>query len=114
VSENGIPVKIVVVNNGSLGMVRQWQHMFFDNHYCDVRLGRVPDFTKLAEAYGIRGAKVERREGLKDSLADFLASRGPRLLDVIVDPDENVFPIVPPGGSLAEMLVGPPVPVGEK
>jgi acetolactate synthase-1/2/3 large subunit len=114
VSENGIPVKIVVVNNGSLGMVRQWQHMFFDKHYCDVRLGRVPDFTKLAEAYGIRGEKVERREDLKDTLADFLASREPRLLDVSVDPDENVFPIVPPGASLAEMLVGPPVPVGEK
>jgi acetolactate synthase-1/2/3 large subunit len=114
VSENGIPVKIVVVNNGSLGMVRQWQHMFFEDHYCDVHLGRVPDFMKLAEAYGIRGAKVERREDLKDSLADFLGSREPRLLDVSVDPNENVFPIVPPGGSLAEMLVGPPVPAGEK
>ncbi|MGA8185878.1 MAG: biosynthetic-type acetolactate synthase large subunit [Terriglobia bacterium] len=114
VSENGIPVKIVVVNNGSLGMVRQWQHMFFENHYCDVHLGRVPDFMKLAEAYGIRSTKVERRADLKDSLADFLGSREPRLLDVSVDPDENVFPIVPPGGSLAEMLVGPPVPAGEK
>ncbi len=114
VSENGIPVKIVVVNNRSLGMVRQWQHMFFEDHYCDVHLGRVPDFMKLAEAYGIRGAKVERREDLKDSLADFLGSREPRLLDVSVDPDENVFPIVPPGGSLAEMLVGPPVPAVQK
>ena len=114
VSENGIPVKIVVVNNGSLGMVRQWQHMFFDKHYCDVRLGRVPDFTKLAEAYGIRGETVESRGDLHDALPGFLACREPRLLDVRVDPDENVFPIVSPGASLAEMLVGPPVPAGEK
>ena len=114
VSENGIPVKIVVVNNRSLGMVRQWQHMFFENHYCDVHLGRVPDFTKLAEAYGIRAATVERRVDLKDALAEFLSGREPRLLDVRVDPDENVFPIVPPGASLAEMLVGPPVLAEEK
>jgi acetolactate synthase-1/2/3 large subunit len=114
VSENGIPVKIVVVNNRSLGMVRQWQHMFFDNHYCDVGLGRVPDFTKLAEAYGIRAAKVERRVDLKAALADFLSGCEPALLDVRVDPDENVFPIVPPGASLAEMMVGPPVLAAEK
>ncbi|HXH49110.1 MAG TPA: biosynthetic-type acetolactate synthase large subunit [Terriglobia bacterium] len=107
VSENGIPVKIVVVNNRSLGMVRQWQHMFFENHYCDVNLGRVPDFKKLAEAYGIRGAKVECRADLKEALIDFLGDREPQLLDVSVDPYENVFPIVPPGASLAEMLTGP-------
>ena len=114
VSENRIPVKIVVVNNRSLGMVRQWQHMFFDKHYCDVNLDSVPDFMKLADAYGIRGAKVERRADLNDALRDFLDGREPRLLDVRVDPDENVFPIVPPGASLAEMLVGPPVLVEGK
>ncbi len=114
VSENRIPVKIVVVNNRSLGMVRQWQHMFFDKHYCDVNLGSVPDFMKLADAYGIRSAKVERRADLNDALRDFLDVREPRLLDVRVDPDENVFPIVPPGASLEEMLVGPPVLVEGK
>ncbi|HZT68267.1 MAG TPA: biosynthetic-type acetolactate synthase large subunit [Terriglobia bacterium] len=114
VSEYGIPVKIVVVNNRSLGMVRQWQHMFFDKHYCDVSLGRVPDFVKLAEAYGISGARVERRVDLKDAVADFLSGHEPRLLDVRVDPEENVFPIVPPGASLAEMLVEPPVLVDKK
>lgn len=108
VSEYGIPVKIVVVNNGSLGMVRQWQHMFFENHYCDVHLGRVPDFLKLAEAYGVSGARVDRRTDLKDTVKDFLSGREPSLLDVRVDPEENVFPIVPPGASLAEMLVEPP------
>jgi acetolactate synthase-1/2/3 large subunit len=107
VSENRIPVKIVVVNNRSLGMVRQWQHMFFENHYCDVHLGCVPDFKKLAEAYGIRSAKVECRADLKEALMDSLGDREPRLLDVSVDPYENVFPIVPPGASLAEMLTGP-------
>jgi len=107
VKEYDIPVKIVVVNNRSLGMVRQWQQMFFGRRYCDVELGRVPDFLKLAEAYGIRGSTTRHRIELRNALEDLLSNREPRLLDVHIDPEENVFPIVPPSASLSEMLLDP-------
>ena len=108
VAQYHIPVKIAIVNNKSLGMVRQWQEMFFNERYCDVSLDFAPDFVKLAESYGIRAARVDRPRDVKDAVADFLADREPQLLDIAVDPTENVFPIVPPGASLAEMMVEPP------
>jgi acetolactate synthase-1/2/3 large subunit len=103
-----VPVKIAIINNRVLGMVRQWQEIFFEKRYCDIDLDFAPDFVKLAEAYGIRGARVEHRTDLPDAIEDFLKDREPRLLDVWVDPTENVYPIVPPGASLAEMVVEPP------
>ncbi len=103
-----VPVKIVILNNRALGMVRQWQEIFFEKRYCDIDLEYAPDFVKLADAYGIRGARVEHRADLSAAIDDFLSDREPRLLDVWVDPAENVFPIVPPGASLAEMIVEPP------
>lgn len=103
-----VPVKIVIINNRALGMVRQWQEIFFEKRYCDIDLDFAPDFVKLAEAYGIRGARVEHRTDVPDAIEDFLSDREPRLLDVWVDPAENVYPIVPPGAALAEMVVEPP------
>jgi acetolactate synthase-1/2/3 large subunit len=103
-----VPVKIAIINNRVLGMVRQWQEIFFEKRYCDIDLDFAPDFVKLAEAYGIRGARVEHRSDLPDAIEDFLSDREPRLLDVWVDPAENVYPIVPPGAALAEMVVEPP------
>ena len=103
-----VPVKIVVINNRALGMVRQWQEIFFEKRYCDIDLDFAPDFVKLADAYGIAGARVEHRTDVPDAIEDLLSDRGPRLLDVWVDPAENVYPIVPPGASLAEMVVEPP------
>ena len=103
-----VPVKIVIINNRALGMVRQWQEIFFEKRYCDIDLDFAPDFVKLAEAYGIRGGRVEHRTDLPDAIEDFLSDREPRLLDVWVDPAENVYPIVPPGAALAEMVVEPP------
>lgn len=103
-----VPVKIAIINNRSLGMVRQWQEIFFEKRFCDIDLNFAPDFVKLAESYGIRGAKVEHRTDLVDAARDFLSDREPRLLDIWVDPAENVYPIVPPGASLAEMVVEPP------
>ena len=103
-----VPVKIAIINNHALGMVRQWQEIFFEKRYCDTDLEFAPDFVKLAEAYGIRGARVEHRTDVPDAVEDFLSDREPRLLDVWVDPAENVYPIVPPGASLAEMVVEPP------
>lgn len=103
-----VPVKIAIINNRALGMVRQWQEIFFEKRYCDIDLDFAPDFVKLAEAYGIRGTRVEHRTDVVDAVEDFLSDREPRLLDFWVDPAENVYPIVPPGASLAEMVVEPP------
>ncbi|MCL5005883.1 MAG: biosynthetic-type acetolactate synthase large subunit [Acidobacteria bacterium] len=103
-----VPVKIAVINNRSLGMVRQWQEIFFEKRYCDTDLNFSPDFVKLAESYGIRGRRVEHRADVEEAIHDFLNDREPRLIDFWVDPAENCYPIVPPGASLGEMMVGPP------
>ncbi|HET7840858.1 MAG TPA: biosynthetic-type acetolactate synthase large subunit [Terriglobia bacterium] len=103
-----VPVKIAVINNRSLGMVRQWQEIFFEKRYCDIDLNFSPDFARLAESYGIRATRVEHRTDVQDAVRDFLSDREPRLIDFWVDPAENVYPIVPPGASLAEMVVEPP------
>ncbi len=103
-----VPVKIAIINNRALGMVRQWQEIFFEKRYCDIDLDFAPDFVKLADAYGIRGTRVEHRTDVADAVQDFLSDREPRLIDFWVDPAENVYPIVPPGASLAEMVVEPP------
>ncbi|MEJ2009783.1 MAG: biosynthetic-type acetolactate synthase large subunit [Acidobacteriota bacterium] len=103
-----VPVKIAVINNRSLGMVRQWQEIFFEKRYCDTDLNFSPNFTKLAESYGIKATKVEHRADVRDAIKDFLSDREPRLIDFWVDPTENCYPIVPPGASIAEMVVEPP------
>jgi acetolactate synthase-1/2/3 large subunit len=108
VAQYRVPVKIAIVNNRALGMVRQWQEIFFEKRYCDIDLNFAPDFVKLAESYGIRGVRVEHRTDVPDAVRDFLSDREPRLIDFWVDPSENVYPIVPPGASLAEMVVEPP------
>jgi len=103
-----VPVKIVVINNRSLGMVRQWQEIFFEKRYCDIDLNFSPDFSKLAESYGIKASRVEHRADVEDAVREMLSDREPRLIDFWVDPTENCYPIVPPGASLAEMVVEPP------
>jgi acetolactate synthase I/II/III large subunit len=103
-----VPVKIAVINNRSLGMVRQWQEIFFEKRFCDIDLNFAPDFAKLAESYGIRASRVDHRTDVVEAVRDFLSDREPRLIDFWVDPAENVYPIVPPGASLAEMVVEPP------
>jgi acetolactate synthase-1/2/3 large subunit len=108
IAQYRIPVKIVILNNRSLGMVRQWQEIFFEKRYCDIDLNFAPDFCKLAEAYGIRGSKVEHRGDVVKALRDLLSDREPALIDFSVDPAENVYPIVPPGASLSEMVIEPP------
>ena len=106
-----LPVKIAIINNRCLGMVRQWQEIFFEQRYCEVDLSYSPDFVRLAEAYGIRAARVSEAKDMPDAIHSFLSDREPQLLDFMVDPRENVYPIIPPGASLAEMIVGPPKPV---
>jgi acetolactate synthase-1/2/3 large subunit len=108
VAQYRIPVKIAIINNRSLGMVRQWQEIFFEKRYCDIDLNFAPDFAKLAESYGLRGMKVEHRTDVSDAIREMLSDREPWVVDFWVDPAENVYPIVPPGASLAEMVVEPP------
>ncbi len=108
VAQYNVPVKIAIINNRSLGMVRQWQEIFFEKRYCDVDLNFAPDFAKLAQSYGIRGLRVEHRTEVLDAVRDMLSDREPCLVDFWVDPAENVYPIVPPGASLAEMVVEAP------
>ncbi len=103
-----VPVKIAVINNHSLGMVRQWQEIFFEKRFCDIDLNFAPDFVKLAESYGIQASRVEHRADVSEAVTDFLRDREPRLIDFWVDPAENCYPIVPPGASLADMIVEPP------
>jgi acetolactate synthase I/II/III large subunit len=100
-----LPVKIIIMNNGYLGMVRQWQEMFYDRTYSEVDLSVAPDFVLLAEAYGATGFRAERPEELRDVLAAGLAHPGVAVIDVVVSKEENVFPIVPAGANARDMIV---------
>jgi acetolactate synthase I/II/III large subunit len=108
VAQYRVPVKIAIINNHALGMVRQWQEIFFEKRYCDIDLNFAPDFAKLAESYGIRAARVEHRADVADAVRDMLSDREACLVDFHVDPAENVYPIVPPGAALSDMIVEPP------
>jgi len=100
-----LPVKILIMNNGYLGMVRQWQEMFYDRAYSEVDISVAPDFVKLAEAYGAGGFRAERPAELGDVLKAALDYNGVAVVDVVVTKEENVFPIVPAGASSREMIV---------
>jgi acetolactate synthase-1/2/3 large subunit len=100
-----LPVKILIMNNGYLGMVRQWQEMFYDRTYSEVDLSVSPDFVKLAEAYGAFGRRATRPDELAEVLEAGLAHKGVAVIDVVVAKEENVFPIVPAGGNSRDMIV---------
>ncbi|WP_243366343.1 biosynthetic-type acetolactate synthase large subunit [Fundidesulfovibrio soli] len=100
-----LPVKIVILNNGYLGMVRQWQELFYDRNYCSTCLDVAPDFVKLAEAYGADGFRVKKAEDMEATLKAAFASPKPCIVDVLVDPEENVYPMVPAGKSITEMIL---------
>jgi acetolactate synthase-1/2/3 large subunit len=99
-----IPVKIIILNNGYLGMVRQWQDMFFKKRYASTKLVN-PDFVAIAAGYSIPGQKVNERSELKKSLIDLLKSEGPYLLDINIDKEGNVLPMVEPGASVSEVTL---------
>jgi acetolactate synthase-1/2/3 large subunit len=104
-AQYGINVKTVILNNGWQGMVRQWQKSFYDERYSNSNMQpSMPDFVKLAEAYGIKGMLVEKPEDLTDAIAQMLSHDGPVLMDVRVKRDENCYPMVPPGASNAQMV----------
>ena len=110
IGSNGLPIKIVVINNGYLGMVRQWQTMFFSNRLSQVTLECFPDAEKLAGAYGFKGRTVKEPRQLRSALEEAVNEPGPYLLDVRVSPSENVYPMVPAGAAINEMIFGAPQP----
>ncbi len=97
--------KVVVMNNGYLGMVRQWQQTFYEGRYSAVEMDGAPDFIKLAEAYGAKGLRVTRPALLRGVLEEGLSTPGVVVMDVVVAAEENVFPMVPPGAGLKEMVL---------
>lgn len=101
----GLPVKIVILNNGYLGMVRQWQELFYKKNYCATCLDVAPDFVKLAEAYGAAGFRVTDPAKVESTLAEAFALPRPVIVDVVVDREENVAPMVPAGKSITEMIL---------
>lgn len=102
----GVALKIVLLDNSSLGLVRQWQELFFEENYSEVDLSDNPDFVKVAEAFGVEAFRIERRDQVEDGIARLLAADGPCLAHVVINPKENVWPLVPPGKSNAEMMEG--------
>ena len=104
-SQYQLPVKIVIINNGWQGMVRQWQESFYGERYSASEMtAGMPDFKALAEAFGVRGVQIEDRARLAEDLAAALAAPGPTLIDVRVRRNENCYPMVPPGASNAQMV----------
>ena len=102
ISQYSIGVKILILNNNFLGMVRQWQELFFDNRYSFTEM-KNPNFNKITDGYGIKNKKLEKREDLDKVIKEFLEFDGPYLLNVIVEKEENVFPMVPSGESVSNI-----------
>ena len=102
---HNLPVKVVILNNGCLGMIRQLQEFFYAGRNVANDLEAAPDFVKLAEAYGAKGWRIARREDLDKTLAEAFAAEGPAFIDVLVEASENVYPMVPAGGDISDMLL---------
>jgi acetolactate synthase-1/2/3 large subunit len=111
IMNHSLPIKIIVMNNGYLGMVRQWQELFYNNRLSQVELSSFPDVEKLAGAYGFKGRTVDSVKEMPNALREAVAEPGPYLLNVKVTPFENVYPMVPAGGAINEMVLRAPQPV---
>jgi acetolactate synthase I/II/III large subunit len=103
-AQNNIPIKVFIMNNGYLGMVRQWQELFWDGKYSHVDMGEFPDFVKLAEAYGVTGMRFTDKNTLVDDMKRAIATEGPVLVDVRVTREENTYPMIPAGMAAREMV----------
>src|SRR2546426_339802 len=103
-AQNQIPIKVFIMNNGYLGMVRQWQELFWDGRYSHVDMGEFPDYVKLAEAYGATGMRFEDKHALGEDLRGAIATEGPVLGDVRVTREENTYPMIPAGQAAREMV----------
>jgi acetolactate synthase I/II/III large subunit len=103
-AQNEIPIKVFIMNNGYLGMVRQWQELFWDGKYSHVDMGEFPDFVKLAEAYGVTGMRLTDKTTLVEDMKRAIAVEGPVLVDVRVTREENTYPMIPAGSAAREMV----------
>jgi acetolactate synthase-1/2/3 large subunit len=99
-----LPVKIVLIDNQALGMVRQWQELFFAERYSEIDLSDNPDFVAIAKAYGIPARSIRARSEEDAAITELLNEPGPLLLHVVIDPKENVWPLVPPGKTNDDMM----------
>ncbi len=106
VVENNVPVKVAILNNRFLGMVRQWQELFYSERYSSTDLGSTPDFVKLAEAYGAVGLRAEKPADVVPVLKEAIKVKRPVMMDFVIDRYEKVFPMVPAGASINEMIFG--------
>jgi acetolactate synthase-1/2/3 large subunit len=105
VAQEGLPIKVAILNNGVLGMVRQWQDLFYGKRYSHTTLCDSPDFVKLAEAFGIKGLRAENPDQVEPVITEALAHQGPAIMDFRVDPDALVYPMVPAGKAIDEMML---------
>jgi acetolactate synthase-1/2/3 large subunit len=105
--ENNIPVKFAIFNNGFLGMVRQWQDVFYKKSYVATNYTHNPDFVKLADAFGMPGRRVSKQEDVLPAIRDAMAHNGPMLIDFMIPQEENVFPFIPAGQSTAQLMEEP-------
>jgi acetolactate synthase-1/2/3 large subunit len=103
-SQEGIAIKVFIMNNGYLGMVRQWQELFWDKRYSQVDMGQWPDFVKVAEAYGATGMRLRDKHTLVSDMREALATDGPVLVDVRVTREENTYPMIPAGQAARDMV----------
>lgn len=107
IAQHNLPVKILILNNCFLGMVRQWQELFYDAKYSSTCLASNPNFVKVAEAYGVKGIRVEEKKDVDAGLTEMMEHDGPVVLEVMVDREEGVYPMVPAGAASSEMIFGP-------
>ncbi len=103
ITQEKLPVKIAIMDNVYLVMIRQWQELFYGKRYVATPLSG-PDYVKVAEAYGIPGLRVKHKEEVLPAIEQAMAEPGPFLIDFVVEPEENVYPMVPPGASLADVI----------
>jgi acetolactate synthase-1/2/3 large subunit len=104
--QDDIPVIVCLMNNGWLGMVKQWQKLFYEKRYKATTLGSIPDFVKLAQAYGADAIKVEKTSELKDAIRQAVKSDVAFLIDVAIDPEEDALPMIPPGKKPSDVICG--------
>ena len=106
-AENNIPVKFAIINNGYLGMVRQWQEIFYEKSYVATHYTHNPDFVKLADALGIFGVRVTNKAQVMPAILDAMKYDGPAIVDFMVEQQENVYPMIPAGTTIHDMIEEP-------
>jgi acetolactate synthase-1/2/3 large subunit len=114
IKQYNLPVKILILNNSYMGMVRQWQEVFYDSRYSESYTDSLPDFVKLAESFGIKGLRANKPSEVDKVLKEMLAHKGPVLVDMAVEQVENVYPMIPAGAAHNEIILSPEGGKGRK